>query len=70
MNPTPAPSGTALLRVAEAGVELRLSRNSIYRLINTQRLKVVYVGDRRAVRIRREDLQAYIAANTAKTVAS
>lgn len=66
--PQTAPPGTALLRPAEAGAEMRVSRATVYRLINEGRLPVVYIGTDtagrtkgRAARIRRTDLDAFIA---------
>ncbi len=71
MQPAPAPDGSALLRPAEAGVELRLSKATVYRLINEGRLPVVYIGTDtagktkgRAARIRRADIEAFIAASS------
>ena len=60
MRQTPTPQGTTLLKPAEAAAELRLSRATIYRLIGSDALPVVYVGARNAARIRREDLDDYV----------
>lgn len=59
------PEGTALLKPAEAAEQLRVSRATIYRLIETGQLPSVHVGERRAVRVPREAISAYIRANTA-----
>lgn len=56
-----APTETGLLRPAEAGAELRLSRATIYRLIASGELDTVHVGVRQATRITREALRDYVA---------
>ena len=61
---------TVLLRIAEAGAELRVSKATVYRLIASGDLPVVHVGARRASRIRRDDLAAYIARNVRQDDAS
>lgn len=60
----PAPPGTTLLTVGEAGAELRLSRATAYRLIEEGRLAVVYVGagKGKAKRVPRASIEAYIQA--------
>lgn len=62
---TPNEAATALLRIAEAGRELRVSRATIYRLIAAGDLTPVHVGPNRSARIERSDLAAYIARNKA-----
>lgn len=61
----PTESNTALLRIAEAGRELRVSRATVYRLIAAGDLTPVHVGRNRSARIERADLAAYIARNKA-----
>jgi excisionase family DNA binding protein len=70
MTTATAPEGTALLKPAEAAEQLRVSRSTIYRLIETGQLPSVHVGERRAVRIPREAIAAYIRANTAERQAA
>ena len=60
MRQQATPQGTTLLKPHEAATELRLSRATVYRLIDSNALPVVHVGARNAARIRREDLDAYI----------
>lgn len=65
-SPRPA-EGTALLHPAEAAVELRVSKATIYRLVNDGHLHAVHVGrgkTRPHVRISRADLAAFIAGRT------
>ena len=52
-----------LLRPAEVADYLRVSRSTVYRLIASGELGTVHVGARRAARITREALDAYIAKN-------
>lgn len=59
----PAVSETTLLKPAEAGAELRVSRATIYRLIASGDLAAVHVGMRRSTRIERTALNDYIARN-------
>lgn len=72
MTNHPAPEGTALLKPAEAGVELRLSKATVYRLINSGDIAVTYVGHGkgRAARISRDALAAYIKNQTRKSSAA
>lgn len=64
MQPTTSPE-TALLRIDEAGRELRVSRATVYRLIAAGELTPIHVGRNRSARIERADLAAYIARNKA-----
>lgn len=59
MNTPTAPEGTALLKVTEAATELRVSRATMYRLINSGAMPTVHVGS--SARIERTALTAYIA---------
>jgi len=70
MNNEPAGSGSALLKPAEAGVELRLSKATIYRLIASGDLKAVQVGARKATRIPRTEINAYITRSGRKSSAA
>ncbi len=60
MTQSPTPEGATLLKPHEAAAELRLSRATVYRLIDAKAIPVVRVGARGAARIRREDLDAYL----------
>lgn len=51
---------TALLKPAEAGQRLGLSRATIYRLIASGEFATVHVGERKATRIEESELTAYI----------
>lgn len=62
----PETDATELMRPAEVGEQLRLSRATIYRLVADGVLPAVYVGERRATRIRRRDVVAYIERNTGR----
>lgn len=62
MQPT-TQGATALLRIAEAGHELRVSRATIYRLIAAGELAPVYVGANRSARIERSEIERYIERN-------
>lgn len=55
---------TSLLRPAEAGDELRVSRATVYRLIAKGELDTVHVGARRSTRITRAALDEYIERNS------
>ena len=52
-----------LLRPAEVADYLRVSRSTVYRLIASGELGTVHVGARRAARITRDALGAYITKN-------
>lgn len=58
METAPAPGGTALLKPTEAAVELRISKATVYRLINSGAIKTVRVGN--LLRVERSALAAYI----------
>ena len=58
----------ALLKPQEAGLELGLSRATVYRLIAAGELLTVGVGARNATRIERSEIDRYIAANRRKAV--
>ncbi len=64
-----APDGTALLRPGEVGVELRLSRATIYRMIAKGELERVNVGEGQAIRVTRRSVDAYIQAKTIRSQA-
>jgi excisionase family DNA binding protein len=51
---------TLLLKPAEAAAHLRVNVRTVYRLINDGHLPKVHIGEARATRIRRSDLDAYI----------
>lgn len=51
---------TLLLKPAEAAAHLRVNVRTVYRLIETGTLPKVHIGEARATRIRRSDLDAYI----------
>lgn len=53
---------TDLLTVAEVAAELRVSKMTVYRLTNDRELPSVRIG--RSVRVRRADLDAYLATAT------
>lgn len=56
-----------LLTVKEAGERLGIGRNAVYTLINSGELRVVNVaghGKRPRLRVRDDDLQRFIDANT------
>lgn len=58
---------TELFTVPEAAERLKISRNGVYRLISLGQLRAVDVsvtGKGSKTRIRSDDLQAYIDANT------
>ena len=62
-----------LLTVPEAGEKLRVSPNTVLRLIALGKLRAVDVaatGRGTRTRVRDDDLQAYINANTRRTQAS
>lgn len=54
---------TTLLRPAEVAERLKLAPRTVYRLVETGELAVVYVGRRRAARVRVSDLDAYLRAH-------
>jgi excisionase family DNA binding protein len=54
---------TNLLRPAEVGQRLGLSKATVYRLIAARELTTVHVGNRRATRIEESEVDAYIARN-------
>ncbi len=58
----PAATEPLLLRVGEAATKLGISRSKCYELIAANRLPNVRVGE--SVRVPRERLEAWIAANT------
>lgn len=56
-----------LYTVREAGEQLGIGRNAVYTLINTGELRVVNVagaGKRPKLRVRADDLQRFVDANT------
>lgn len=59
-------SASLLLTLREAGDELRVSEDSVYRLIQKGRLSAVDVGTggRSRTRVLRSELERFIAANT------
>lgn len=61
MTQTPAPQGTALLKIPEVAAELRISRSTVYRLIDEQKIPTVRVGG--VTRVERVALAAFITAN-------
>ena len=54
---------TNLLKPAEVGTRLGLSRATVYRLIASGQLATVHVGDRRATRLEESEVEAYIERN-------
>jgi putative molybdopterin biosynthesis protein len=52
---------TALLKIPEVAAELRVTRSTVYRLINDEQLPTVRVGG--VTRVARTDLNAFIAKN-------
>ena len=61
-EPSP-PSGPRLLKIDEVAARLRLSRPTVYRLINGGKLASVHVGNAGFTRVTETDLDAYIATN-------
>lgn len=53
--------GARLLKIDDAASQLRLSRSTVYRLINSGALPSVHVGDAGFARIRQSDLDTYVA---------
>jgi excisionase family DNA binding protein len=49
------------LKIDEVAAQLRLSRPTVYRLINSQKLASVHVGIAGFTRVTQDDLDAYIA---------
>lgn len=60
---------TLLLKPAEVATHLRVNVRTVYRLINDGVLPRVYIGDRKAIRVTRADLDAYIEASRRGTAA-
>jgi len=60
MTQTPTPPGTALLKIPEVATELRVSRSTVYRLIDEGGLPTVRVGC--LTRVERTALADYIKA--------
>lgn len=59
----PTPPGPRLLKIDEVAARLRLSRPTVYRLINGGKLASVHVGNAGFTRVQETDLDAYIANN-------
>lgn len=55
------PDAPELLKPAEVAEVLRLSRMTVYRIINAGEIDVVLVGPRRSIRVTREALDKYLA---------
>ena len=55
-----APQGTALLKIPEVAAELRVTRSTVYRYIETGLLPTVHIGPRKLTRVTREALAAFI----------
>lgn len=49
-----------LMTPEEVAEYLRIKRNSVYRMIANKELPCIRIGDRRALRVRRADLTAYL----------
>lgn len=56
-----APAGTLLLTLEEAGTELRVSEDSVERLVKAGELKAVRIGAKGRLRVRRDDLVRFVA---------
>jgi excisionase family DNA binding protein len=56
-----APAGTLLLTPEEAATELRISGRQVERMVREGSLKAVRIGKRGRMRIRREDLERFVA---------
>ena len=52
------PSGSLTLTITEVAAELRICRNSVYKLIRTGQIKAIRVLGR--LRVRRYDLERYL----------
>lgn len=64
-----APPSTRLLRVPEAAIDMRVTRQHVYRLIRAGRLRAVHVGSgNRDVRIAVSDLEAFYRGGTSDTL--
>jgi len=61
MTQAPAPQGTALLKIPEVAAELRVTRSTVYRLINEKKIPTVRVGG--VTRVERTALAKFIADN-------
>lgn len=61
MTQAPAPEGTALLKIPEVAAELRVTRSTVYRLINEKKIPTVRVGG--VTRVERAALAKFIADN-------
>lgn len=61
MTQAPAPQGTALLKIPEVAAELRVTRSTVYRLINEGKIPTVRVGG--VTRVERTALAKFIADN-------
>ncbi|MBA2323568.1 MAG: helix-turn-helix domain-containing protein [Pseudonocardiales bacterium] len=59
MAPTPTPPGQALLTVAEVAKTLRVSKMTIYRLIEAGELPAIRIG--RSFRVPESGYRAYLA---------
>lgn len=62
-RPEPPSSGPRLLKIDEVAAQLRLSRPTVYRLINSGKLASVHVGIAGFTRVSQDDLDAYVATN-------
>lgn len=60
-RPEPPASGPRLLKIDEVAAQLRLSRPTVYRLINSGKLASVHVGLAGFTRVRQDDLDDYVA---------
>lgn len=56
-----APAGTLLLTLEEVGTELRVSEDSVERLVKAGELKAVRIGAKGRLRVRRDDLVRFVA---------
>lgn len=61
MTQAPTPAGTALLKIPEVAAELRVTRSTVYRLINEKKIPTVRIGG--VTRIERIALAKFIEAN-------
>lgn len=53
-------AATTLLRPGEVAERLRVSKRTVYRLVEKGELKAVHVGDSKSLRVRLSDLADYL----------
>lgn len=66
MARNPSPGGPRFLTALEAAERMRVSKMTVYRLIQTGKIPAVRIG--KAYRVREEDLETYLDSSYVKAV--